>query len=79
MRRLRSKAGADGRLVPSPLCGFRAGGDRADSPAREENPSEVIARLGAANAELRAQNLKLIRGREILQQAAKYFVGETNR
>jgi putative transposase len=37
----------------------------------------VIARLEAENAELRAQSVKLTREREILQQAAKYFAGET--
>lgn len=57
----------------------RRGGGRAGSPAWEENPSGVIVRLEVANAELRAQNVKLSREREPFQQTAKYFAGEANR
>ena len=38
---------------------------------------ERVARLEAENAALRAERTKLTREREILQQAAKYFAGET--
>lgn len=34
--------------------------------------------MEVANAELRAQNVKLSREREFFQQMAKYFAGETN-
>lgn len=73
------KTGPDGRPAPSPLCPRQSDGSRA-SGAAQESPSEVvIARLEAENTELRAQTVKLTREREILQQAAKYFAGETIR
>lgn len=70
------KTGADGRPAPSPLRPRQSGGSPTSRQTQETAP-EVIARLEAENAELRAQSVKLTREREILQQAAKYFAGET--
>jgi putative transposase len=55
------KTGADGRPAPSPLRPREAGGSRTGGETKE-GPSEVDARQEAANAELRAQTVKLTRG-----------------
>lgn len=43
-----------------------------------ETPGQRITRLEAENAQLRAEQAKLVTEREILRQAAKYFAGKTN-
>ena len=71
------KTGADGRPAPSPLRPRRSASSRAGE-GRQETASETIARLEAENAEPHSQAVKLTRGAGgILQQAAKYFAGET--
>lgn len=72
------KTGADGRPAPSPPRPRQSDGSRASRQA-QETASEVVARLEAENAGLRVQTVKLTREREILQQAARYFAGETIR
>lgn len=54
------KTGTDGRPAPSPLRPRQSDGSRA-SRQTQETASEVIARLEAADAELRAQTVKLTR------------------
>ncbi|AWE42806.1 MULTISPECIES: hypothetical protein [unclassified Actinobaculum] len=73
------KTGPDGP-GPSPLKAKSDHGDRigAGTPT-EESAQERIARAEAENAALLAEKAKLTREREILQQAAKYFAGETIR
>ncbi len=72
------KTGPDGAPAPSPLKPKTDLGDRTGTqPPAEESMEERVARLEAANAALRAERAKLTREREILQQAAKYFAGET--
>lgn len=80
------KTGPDGAPAPSPLKPnsktgtappAQAGADGALAQAGE-SVEERVARLEAENAALRAERAKLTREREILQQAAKYFAGETN-
>ncbi len=75
------KTGPDGAPAPSPLKPKTDLGDRTgtQTPAQAgaESMEERVARLEAANAALRAERAKLTREREILQQAAKYFAGET--
>ena len=70
------KTGADGSPAVSPLRPRRSDDSRTGGQT-QETASEAIARLEAENAELRAQAVKLTRERGILQQAAKYFAGET--
>ena len=71
------KTGADGRPAPSPLRPRRSASSRAGE-GRQGTASETIARLEAENAEPHSQAVKLTRGAGgILQQAAKYFAGET--
>ena len=72
------KTGPDGAPVPSPLKPNSKTGDRPQTSAPAgESVEERVARLEAENAALRAERTKLTREREILQQAAKYFAGET--
>lgn len=67
------KTAADGTLATSAL---RSSG-LVPEPLRDESLEARVARLEAENQALRAETTKLVREREILQQAAKYFAGET--
>ncbi|REF31265.1 transposase [Calidifontibacter indicus] len=67
------KTAADGTLTASPLKPRTT----PSSPVRVEPLEQRVARLEAENAALRAETTKLTTEREILQQAAKYFAGET--
>ena len=81
------KTGPDGAPAPSPLkpkTGLTGGtavpaptGTQTPAQAGAESMEERVARLEAENAALRAERTKLTREKEILQQAAKYFAGET--
>jgi transposase len=64
---------ADGTTIATPKTSTPTAAD----PARPENPEQKIARLQARVSELEAETTKLATERSILQQAAKYFAGET--
>ena len=66
------KTTVDGTAIATPKTSTPA----AD-PARPETPEQKIARLEARVSELEAETTKLATERSILQQAAKYFAGET--
>lgn len=69
------KTAADGTLTSSPLQPKPDVSSRV--VAADETPQQRIVRLEARVAELEVSEKKLITEREILQQAAKYFAGET--
>jgi len=70
-----AKTAVDGSATPSPL---RSKSAAASSTAPVgESPQERIARLEARVRELEVETTKLSTERAILQQAAKYFAGET--
>ena len=77
------KTAADGTPTASPLQARPAhkpsSGSSAGSLAAPagETPGQRIARLEARVHELEVETTKLTTEREILQQAAKYFAGET--
>ena len=77
------KTAADGTPAASPLQARAAHKASSGSSARsvvapaDETPEQRIARLEARVHELEVETTKLTTEREILQQAAKYFAGET--
>jgi hypothetical protein len=46
--------------------------------SQPETQAERVARLGAENAQLRAEKARIETEKSILRQAAKYFAGETH-
>ena len=71
------KTAADGTLTSSPLKPQQQARTAPD-PGADETPEQRIARLEAENAQLRAEQTKLVTEREILRSAAKYFAAATN-